>query len=42
VKKTPVVADGPTLTGDIGWLKDVRKDLPANLESYEIALKRNT
>jgi hypothetical protein len=36
---TPIVVDGPTLKGDISWSKDVRQDLPANVQSYEIALK---
>src|SRR5208283_3573574 len=39
VKATPIVIDGPTLTADIGWLKDVRQPLPAGLASYVIALK---
>jgi hypothetical protein len=39
VKATPIVIDGPTLTGDIGWLKDVREPFPADLASYVVALK---
>ena len=31
---TPIVVDGPTLKGDISWSKDVRQDLPANVQSY--------
>ena len=38
VKATPVVIDGPKLTGDIGWSKDIRKQFPADLASYVVAL----
>jgi hypothetical protein len=39
VKATPIVIPGPTIKGDIGWLKDVREPLPDNLASYIVSLK---
>jgi hypothetical protein len=39
VKATSKIIDGPKLTGDIGWSKDVRQAFPANLASYVVALK---
>jgi len=39
VKATPIIIDGPTQTGDIGWSKDVRQSLPGDLASYIVALK---
>jgi hypothetical protein len=39
VKATPIIIDGPTQTGDIGWSKDVRQPFPADLASYVVALK---
>jgi hypothetical protein len=39
VKATQVIVEGPTLKGNIGWLKDVRQSFPADMASHVLALQ---
>jgi hypothetical protein len=38
IKKTPTTVPGDDIKGEIGWIKEVKKDLPRDLASYDLTL----